>query len=106
MEVPMQDLAGLACAPIRNRRVRAEPAAERRRVASFAGPALAATVAAALILHLLAELVSRLPAADPLGALSVLVGMVAVLVTLMPFTVLWARRAQRAWSGAGRSRTH
>jgi len=98
MEVPMQDVAGMVGVPGRNRWMRARPVGERRRVASFVAPALAATVMAALILHLLTELALFLPLADPLGALSVLGGMSAVLVTLMPFTVLWARRAHRAWA--------
>lgn len=102
MEVPMQDVAGVACAPARARWTRTPPVAprvaRRRRVLSFAAPALAATVAAALLLHLLAELVRLMPAADPMGALSLLAGMAVVLVTLTPFTVLWARRAQHAWA--------
>lgn len=62
------------------------------------GPLLAVSVLGALILHLLAGLVARLPASDMLGALSVMVGMAVVLVTLLPFTLLSVRRAQRAWA--------
>lgn len=62
------------------------------------GPLLAVSVLGALILHLLAGLVARLPASDVLGALSVMVGMAVVLVTLLPFTLLSLRRAQRAWA--------
>ncbi|MBP2226831.1 hypothetical protein J2847_000098 [Azospirillum agricola] len=96
----MQNVAGMGCAPGRDRRPRAGATGGRHAVGAvaFAGPALAAVVAAALTLHLLAELVFRLPDADPLGVLSLLAGMAAVLVTLMPFTLLWACRAQRAWS--------
>ncbi|HYG91002.1 MAG TPA: hypothetical protein VD978_32640 [Azospirillum sp.] len=63
----------------------------------YVAPTLAATVFAALILHLLAELASHLDPADPVGILSVLTGMAAVLMMLMPFTVLFALRARRAW---------
>ncbi|PWC85753.1 hypothetical protein TSH100_14300 [Azospirillum sp. TSH100] len=63
------------------------------------GPLLGASVLGALILHLLADLVARLPASDALGALSVMVGMAVVLVTLLPFALLSVRRAQRAWAG-------
>jgi len=73
------------------------------------GPLLGASVLGALILHLLAGLVAQLPVADAFGALSVLVGMAVVLVTLLPFALLSFRRAQRAWTalqetgtGAGR----
>lgn len=62
------------------------------------GPLLGASVLGALILHLLAGLMARLPASDALGALSVMVGMAVVLVTLLPFTLLSVRRAQRAWA--------
>ncbi|MBY6261504.1 hypothetical protein EI613_06115 [Azospirillum sp. 412522] len=62
------------------------------------GPLLGASVLGALILHLLAGLMARLPASDALGALSVLVGMAVVLITLLPFAVLSVRRAQRAWT--------
>ncbi|PWC33113.1 hypothetical protein [Azospirillum sp. TSO35-2] len=75
-------------------------------LASFAAQVLAATVLAAVTLHLLAALAARLPSSDALGALSVMVGMTVVLVTLLPFTLLWVRRAQQAWtaihSAAGR----
>lgn len=62
------------------------------------GPLLGASVLGALILHLMAGLVAQLPAADALGALSVMAGMAVVLVTLLPFAVLSFRRAQRAWA--------
>ncbi|WP_146255391.1 hypothetical protein [Azospirillum sp. TSA6c] len=62
------------------------------------GPLLGASVLGALILHLMASLVAQLPAADALGALSVMVGMAVVLVTLLPFALLSFRRAQRAWA--------
>lgn len=98
MELPMRNVVGVACAPARNRRVRSRPTDERRRVASFVGPALASIVVSSFGLHLLAELVALLPEADPLGALSVLAGMMAVLAIVMPFTILWACRAQRVWA--------
>jgi len=98
MEMPIRNVGGVACAPARNRRVRSRAADESRRVVSFVGPALASVVAASFGLHLLAELMVLLPAADPLGALSLLAGMVAVLVIVMPFTILWACRAQRVWA--------
>lgn len=62
------------------------------------GPLLGASVLGALILHLLAGLVARLPTSDALGAVSVMVGMAVVLVTLLPFALLSFRRAQRAWA--------
>lgn len=98
MEMPIRNVAGVACAPVRNRRVQSRPAGEPCRVASFVGSALAAVVAASFGLHLLAELVVLLPAADVPGALSVLAGVLAVLAVVMPFTILWACRAQRVWA--------
>lgn len=65
---------------------------------ALVGPLLGASVLGALILHLMASLVAQLPATDALGALSVIVGMAVVLVTLLPFTLLSFRRAQRAWA--------
>lgn len=62
------------------------------------GPLLGASVLGALILHLMAGLIAQLPAADALGALSVMAGMAVVLVTLLPFALLSFRRAQRAWA--------
>ena len=62
------------------------------------GPLLGASVLGALILHLMAGLVARLPASDALATLSVMVGMAVVLVTLLPFALLSVRRAQRAWA--------
>ncbi len=62
-------------------------------------PALSATVLTVFILHLLLDLASRLRLADLGGVLSILVGMAAVLVILLPFTLHCARRAQEAWSG-------
>lgn len=81
-----------------------EAAGRRRRtgavslLASLVGPLLATSVLGALILHLLAGLASRLPASDPLGAMSVMAGMAMVLVTLLPFALLSVRRAHRAWA--------
>ncbi|MBP2297925.1 hypothetical protein [Azospirillum picis] len=67
-------------------------------VAAVVTSVFAATLLAALILHLLVGLAVRLPASDPLGALSVLGGMLVVLATLMPFALLWVRRAHGAWT--------
>ena len=77
--------------------------ASRRRgtvglLAALAGPVLGATVLGALILHLMAGLVARLPVSDALGAVSIMAGMTVVLVTLLPFALLWVRRAQRVWA--------
>ncbi len=66
-------------------------------------PALGAAMLSALILHLLLTLASYLGGADVAGALTVAVGMAAVLVILFPFAVLCVRRAQDALS-AGRER--
>lgn len=68
---------------------------------SVARPALAAVMLSALILHLLLTLASHLGGADMAGALTVAVGMAAVLVMLLPFALLCIRRAQDALS-AGR----
>ncbi|WP_448189039.1 hypothetical protein [Azospirillum sp. sgz301742] len=90
----MQDVFGTSCEP-RSTRHPAMSGGPRR--FGYVAPTLAATVFAALILHLLAELASRLDAGDPAGAVAVLLGVAAVLVTLMPFAVLFALRARRAW---------
>jgi len=68
------------------------------RLPSYVSSAFSATVLAALILHLLVELASRLTLSDPAGAISVLVGMAAVLVVLLPFAILCAKRAHVAWT--------
>lgn len=98
----MQDVFGMSCEP-RSTRYPASnhPALSGgpRRFA-YVAPTLAATVFAALILHLLVDLASRFDAGDPGGAVSVLLGVAAVLVTLMPFAVLFALRARRAWRAA------
>jgi len=90
----MQDVFGMSCEP-RSTRHPASGGGCRR----FAGvaPTLAAALTAALILHLLADLASRFDAGDPAGAVSVLLGMAAVLGTLLPFVVLFALHARRAW---------
>ncbi|WP_372398613.1 hypothetical protein ABMY26_18315 [Azospirillum sp. HJ39] len=67
-------------------------------LAALAGPVLGATVLGALILHLMAGLAARLPVSDALGAVSIVAGMTVVLVTLLPFALLWVRRAQRVWA--------
>lgn len=89
----MQDVFGMSCDP----RSARHPVAGGARRFAFVAPTLAATVIAALILHLLVELGSRLGAGDPAGALSVVLGVAVVLVTLLPFAVLFAQRARRAW---------
>ncbi len=73
-----------------------------RRSLGFVSPALTATVLAALILHLMTVLGGLLASADAAGIVSVLIGMAAVLVILLPFTILCARRAQEALNRAGR----
>lgn len=80
-----------------------EESSSRRRgtvglLAALAGPVLGATVLGALILHLMAGLAARLPVSDALGAVSIMAGMTVVLVTLLPFALLWVRRAQRVWA--------
>lgn len=69
-----------------------------RRSLGFVSPALTATVLAALILHLMTELGGRLASTDAGGVVSAVIGMAAVLVILLPFTILCARRAQEALS--------
>ena len=73
-----------------------------RRCTGFVSSALTATVLAALILHLMTVLGGHLVSADAAGAVSVFIGMAAVLVILLPFTILCARRAQAALSRATR----
>ncbi|MCW2237584.1 uncharacterized membrane protein YhaH (DUF805 family) [Azospirillum canadense] len=67
-----------------------------RRTSGFLSPALTATALAAVMLHLLASLAAHLASADAASAVTVLLGMAAVLVTLLPFTLLCARRAGEA----------
>ena len=100
-----QNAFGMSCRPPRRRWTRQTPTQTptqtstggRGRLPAYVAPGLTATVLVALILHLLAELASRLTFGDPAGALSVAVGMAAVLVILLPFTALCARRAHLAW---------
>lgn len=68
-----------------------------RRSRGYLSPAVGAALLALLILHLLVRLAARFTESDPVSALSVVVGMAAVLVMLLPFAVLCARRAQLAW---------
>ncbi|MBP2311195.1 hypothetical protein [Azospirillum soli] len=75
--------------------------ARKVRLPSYASPAFSATALTALILHLMVDLASRLTLSDPAGTLSALVGMGAVLVILLPFAVLCAKRAHAAWTRAG-----
>ncbi|WP_451974168.1 hypothetical protein [Azospirillum endophyticum] len=75
-----------------------EPRGALTLLPAVVGPLLATSVLGALILHLLAGLVARLPNSDLLGTLSILVGTTVVLVTLLPFALLSFRRAQRAWA--------
>lgn len=91
----MQDVFGMPGDP---RLARHRPTGGRavRRFA-YVAPTLAATVVAALILHLLVEFGALFDAGDPAGAVSVLLGVAAVLVSLLPFAVLFAVRACRAW---------
>jgi len=81
----MQDVFGMSCDP----RPARHPARNGAGVRRFAY----------VILHLLVELGSRLDSGDPAGAVSVLLGAAAVLVTLLPFAVLFALRARKAWLG-------
>ncbi len=98
----MQDVVGMPGPPVHNANsnpwMQGGATRKSHRVASFVAPAFMAAMVGALTLHLLAEILSHLTAADPFGFLAVTTGVVAVLVTLTPFTVLWVRRAQRAWS--------
>ncbi len=65
-------------------------------------PALVAMIFAMVIMHLLVKLVLLLNYTDSASFVSVLIGMVLVLVTLMPFVVLFASRARSAWLTASR----
>ncbi len=93
----MQDVFRMSCEPRPARRPTTSGGSRRF---AYVVPTLAATVSTALILHLLVELASRLDAGDPAGAVSVMLGAAAVLVTLMPFAMLFALRARRAWLAA------
>lgn len=105
----MLDVYGTSCPPSRQRWISVAQTGRRtggwiggpslRRMAAFASSALTGTVLAAFMLHLLATLAGRLDSVDAAGILAVLIGMAVVLVTLLPFTLLCARRAGEAWRG-------
>ncbi len=98
----MLDVYGTSCPPPRQRWTRVARGDGRsdghavRRASGFLSPALTATALAAVMLHLLASLAAHLASADAASAVTVLLGMAAVLVTLLPFTLLCARRAGEA----------
>ena len=101
----MLDVYGTSCPAVRPRwSWRAATGGPRcRRLQGFATPALGAAMLSALILDLLLTLASHLGGADLTVALTVAVGMAAVLAILLPFALLCIRRAQDALS-AGRER--
>lgn len=100
----MLDVYGTPCHPPRRdrwtRSVFRSAHGQCSRTAAYLLPGLTAIVLTALMLHLFVELAFRLSFADPVGAMSVIVGMAAVLVILLPFTVLCAQRAHGAWNRA------
>ncbi|MGQ9369839.1 hypothetical protein [Azospirillum sp. ST 5-10] len=61
---------------------------------------VAAIFVFAMVLHLLVALARLVDPADPGALLAVAGGMAAVLVTMVPFAVVFAERAHRAWAGA------
>ncbi|HEY0835069.1 MAG TPA: hypothetical protein VGE72_14280 [Azospirillum sp.] len=93
----MQDVIETSCPPLRDARKHRYEAEAVRRAPGYVAPALAATFFAALALHLLVEVFRRVDPADPAGLLSVAMGVGVVLVTLVPFAVLFAARARAAW---------
>jgi hypothetical protein len=93
----MQDVFGMSCPSLRDARKRRDGAEAVRRAPGYVAPALAATFFAALALHLLVEVGRRIDPADPAGLVSVAMGAAVVLVTLVPFAVLFAARARAAW---------
>lgn len=68
-------------------------------------PLAGATVVVVLAVHLLADLIGRADPADPVGLLSVAMGMLAVSVVLVPFAVMFVARTCAAWSGAAEPRS-
>ncbi len=62
-------------------------------------PAVGVLLVAALAVHILADLLGRAAAADPVGLLSIGIGVVAVSVVLAPVAVLSVARARAAWAG-------
>ncbi|HYH18165.1 MAG TPA: hypothetical protein VD995_06070 [Azospirillum sp.] len=93
----MQDVFGISCPPLGNERNGRAGAEAVRRAPGYVAPALAATFFAALALHLLVEVAWRIDPADPAGLLSVAMGGAVVVVTLVPFAMLFAARARAAW---------
>lgn len=93
----MQDVFGMSCDPRPARHAATDGAPRAGARLSCVGPMLAATVIVALLLHLLVEFVLRIDPDDPMGVLSVLLGIAVVLVTLLPFALLFAQRARLAW---------
>ena len=104
----MQDVLAASCQPRRTGRTprdarRASKARGFLHPPAYVAHSVAAAFASALMLHLLVELAGLMDPADPAGLLTVAGGMAAVLVTLAPFAVAFAVRAQRAWAGEPRT---
>lgn len=93
----MQDVFGMSCPPLRNDRNARTGAEAVRRAPGYVAPALASIFFAAFALHLLVEVARRIDPTDPAGLLSVAIGAAVVVVTLVPFAVLFAVRARAAW---------
>lgn len=93
----MQDVFGMSCAPRAERPAATGGAPRAGARFAYVGPMLAATVIAAFLLHLLVEFVVRVDPDDPMSVLSVLLGISVLLVTLLPFALLFAQRARQAW---------
>lgn len=92
----MQGVFGLPYQPPRNRT--RSPALSGLRVAGgFVASVLGAVVLAALTLHLLTQMAGHLSFQDPVGTLAAMGGMAVVLLLLLPFTALCARRAHSVW---------
>lgn len=96
----MLDVHGTSCpvARLRGPWRTATGGPRHRRLQGFATPALGAAMLSTLILDLLLTLASHLGGADLVGALTVALGMAAVLAILLPFALLCIRRAQGALS--------
>lgn len=62
---------------------------------SVAAPVVGLCVSAALALHLIVAIVGKLEAGEPGAAASVVLGCGAILLILLPFTILFASRLRK-----------
>lgn len=69
-------------------------------VSAVLAPALGAALAAALLLHLMVTLIRHLGETDSLGLITVAAGVAVAVALLLPFAVVLAVRAHKAWQDA------